>query len=95
MQSRAEQMERARRRQQELYDKQMEEFKQKESEKQNQKKKELLDLVKSVDKIKDNSDLRQRNPKPFRDNSFNPLMGSSSGSSSGFRRSRAGPSGGG
>ena len=94
MVSRAEHMERARRRQQDIYDKQMQEFKRQEEEKQIRKKNQLLELNKSVDKMKDTNDLRKRNSKPLRDNSFNPLMGSTSGST--YRPSRScGPSSGG
>ena len=84
-------MERVRRRQQLIYDKQMEELKQKEEQKLIQKRQQILELEKSVDK---SSDLRKRDSKPLRDNSFNPLMGSTSGSN--FRPSRScGPSSGG
>ena len=95
MATRAEQMEMARRRQQEIYDKQMREFKEKEEQKQLEKKRQLNQLKETIAKSVDTtSDLRKRNSKPLRDNSFNPLMGTSSGSA--YRPSRScGPSGGG
>ncbi|XP_054156965.1 selenoprotein S-like [Oppia nitens] len=95
--NRVQQLEAARRRQQELYDKKAQEFKQKEAEIESKKQEEVKQLLKSVDPNKPDSmvnALRKRQSKPLRDNSYNPLMGSSSGST--FRPSRScGPSSGG
>jgi hypothetical protein len=91
--SRLEQMEIARRRQQQLYDKKVEEFKQKELEKELNKKQELQELQQNISHKQEN-ELKQRTAtKSFRDNSYNPLTGSSNSSS--YRPSRnCGPSGG-
>jgi hypothetical protein len=91
--SRLEQMEIARRRQQEIYDKKVEELKLKESEKQLNKRRELQELQQNVSHKQENELKRRTDTKSFRDNSFNPLMGSSSSST--YRPSRnCGPSGG-
>ncbi len=91
--SRLEQMEIARRRQQELYNKKVEELKQKELEKQLNKRQELQELQQNASHKQENQLKRRTDTKSFRDNSYNPLMGSSNSST--YRPSRnCGPSGG-
>ncbi|CAG2171856.1 unnamed protein product [Oppiella nova] len=93
---RQEQMDAARRRQQEIYDKQRQEYERKEQEKQTERQRQRNEVINSVDNSADiANELRKRQMRPLRDNSFNPLMGSSSGASYRPSRPACGPSDGG